>query len=99
MKGVYNDKTSLEVSSAGLDRILKRDRDFERYLGCEVKISMRDGTAKKSIVGELESFNDEILEAKPTKAAKGVASPVVMTTISVERGSLERVSLVPKVEF
>lgn len=110
MKGVYNDKTSLEVSSAGLDRVLKRDRDFERYLGSEVKVTWRDGTVKKSIIGELASFTDEILAiataddiskagTKQVRAAKGVAAPVELTTISVERGSLERVSLVPKVEF
>jgi ribosome maturation factor RimP len=109
MKGVYNENSSLEVSSAGLDRVLKRDRDFERFLGSEVKVTLREGSQKKSIVGELASFNDEILAitvhgtSKEDKAKEnqlreaGTARP--STTMSIDRGSLERVSLIPKVEI
>jgi ribosome maturation factor RimP len=109
MKGVYNESSSLEVSSAGLDRVLKRNRDFERFLGREVKVTLREGSQKRSIVGELASFNDDILaitvsgpgkeeshkRARETPA--GTSQP--STTMSIDRGSLERVSLIPKVEI
>ena len=109
MKGVYHEGSSLEVSSAGLDRVLKRDRDFERFLGCEVKVTLREGSLKRSIVGELASFNDDMLAITVHGSAKeestkskqesksGTSQP--STTMSIDRGSLERVSLIPKVEL
>jgi ribosome maturation factor RimP len=93
MRGVYADNCSLEVSSGGLDRVLKRSRDFERYLGHEVKVSYFTGSAKQTIAGKLSSFSDDVL---------------VITTrdrqdqphaLNIERGSLERVNLVPSVEM
>jgi ribosome maturation factor RimP len=44
----------MEVSSPGLDRPLKKDRDFERNLGCEIEIKLfkpMDGT--KVLTGTL----------------------------------------------
>ena len=44
----------MEVSSPGIDRPLKKDRDFERNLGCEIEIRLfkpMDGT--KVITGVL----------------------------------------------
>lgn len=101
MKGVYDDNSSLEVSSAGLDRVLKHDRDFERFLGSEVKVTLREGSQKKSIVGELASFNDDILAITVRGSARdGGAGPgQASATMSIDRGSLERVSLIPKVEI
>jgi len=109
MKGVYDDNSSLEVSSAGLDRVLKRDRDFERFLGSEVKVTLREGSQKRSIIGELASFNDDILaitiqgsskEGKGKEKTNGEAgASQSSTTMSIDRGSLERVSLIPKVEI
>lgn len=53
----------LEVSSPGLGRPLKKDKDFERSLGEEVEIKlyrMKDGT--KDYKGFLKSYNkDEIV--------------------------------------
>lgn len=107
MKGVYNENSSLEMSSAGLDRVLKRDRDFERFLGHEVKVTLREGSQKRSIVGELASFNDDMLaitlhapgkEGGSKTRQEAIATPS-STTMSVDRNTLERVSLIPKVEI
>ena len=49
----------LNVSSPGIDRPLKSDRDFSRSIGKEIEVTLFskiDG--KKKFVGNLEDFND-----------------------------------------
>ena len=49
----------MEVSSPGIDRPLKKDRDFERNLGCEIEIKLFkpiDGT--KVITGVLAGLEE-----------------------------------------
>lgn len=49
----------LEVSSPGLDRVLKKDRDFQREMGKTVDVSLyapMDG--KKLLVGTLTAYGD-----------------------------------------
>ena len=49
----------LEVSSPGLDRVLKKDRDFQREMGKTVDVSLyapMDG--KKILVGILTAYGD-----------------------------------------
>ena len=49
----------MEVSSPGIDRPLKKDRDYERNLGCEIEIRLfkpLDGT--KVITGVLAGLDD-----------------------------------------
>lgn len=55
-----DDAYILEVSSSGLGRPLKKDKDFERSLGEDVEIKlyrMKDGT--KDYRGFLKSYNKE----------------------------------------
>ena len=53
------DSYILEISSPGLDRPLKKPRDFERNLGKEVEIrTYKPIDRKKEFVGELVSFSD-----------------------------------------
>ena len=55
----------LEVSSPGIDRILKKDKDFIREAGKVVDVTLYaplDG--KKSFVGELVSRDEEFLHIK-----------------------------------
>ena len=55
----------LEVSSPGLERVLKKDRDFVRETGKKVEVTLYapiDG--KKSFVGTLESRDKEFLRLK-----------------------------------
>jgi len=50
---------TLEVSSPGLDRALKRDSDFLRYIGHTVDIKLFKAKAgRKKFQGELKSFAD-----------------------------------------
>ncbi|MBO4852487.1 MAG: ribosome maturation factor RimP [Schwartzia sp.] len=52
----------LEVSSPGLDRVLKKPRDFEREQGKAVEVSLYEPIdGEKRIVGALESFDGEAL--------------------------------------
>ena len=55
----------LEVSSPGIDRILKKDKDFIREAGKKVDVTLYaplDG--KKNFVGELESRDEKFLRLK-----------------------------------
>ena len=52
----------LEVSSPGLDRVLKKPRDFAREQGKAVEVSLYEPmNGEKQIVGTLESFDGEAL--------------------------------------
>lgn len=58
----------LEVSSPGIDRILKKDRDFIRETGKIVDVTLYaplDG--KKIFVGELEGRDEKFLRLKDTE--------------------------------
>jgi ribosome maturation factor RimP len=90
---VYNDNSALELSSAGLDRVLKRNRDLERYLGSLVKVTHTSGQHKATVEGELASFNDEVLVITHL-VAQGQTE-----TLNLERRNIERVRLVPQVDI
>ena len=50
---------TLNVSSCGLDRPLKTDKDYNRNIGEEIEISLYSKVnGKKSFVGKLESFDE-----------------------------------------
>lgn len=50
----------LEVSSPGLDRVLKKDKDFERYLGYSVDLKLYKARDKqKEFTGELLAYSPE----------------------------------------
>ena len=75
----------MEVSSPGIDRPLKKDRDFERNLGAEIEIRLfkpMDGV--KVITGTLAGLEDgEILietaegEKRIPRKAAAVVKPIV----------------------
>ncbi|HNX28500.1 MAG TPA: ribosome maturation factor RimP [Syntrophomonadaceae bacterium] len=49
----------LEVSSPGLDRVLKKDKDFIRYLGNKVKIkTSKEFNGPRTIVGVLAAVDE-----------------------------------------
>jgi ribosome maturation factor RimP len=104
-KGVYDDHCSLEVSSGGVDRILKRERDYERFLGSVVKVRYFNGSKPESVTGALRSFTDEVLvlELEPGQLAQerkgGAAEAEAPRVLQVPRSSLERVNLVPVLEI
>ncbi|MEG0500637.1 MAG: ribosome maturation factor RimP [Cellulosilyticaceae bacterium] len=52
----------LEVSSPGLDRVIKKDKDFERFNGEVVDIKLYEAMNKKrKLQGQIISKTDEIL--------------------------------------
>ena len=58
-RDIIPDSYILEVSSPGLDRVLKKDRDFQREMGKTVDVSLyapMDG--KKLLVGTLTAYGD-----------------------------------------
>lgn len=75
----------LEVSSPGLDRVLKKERDFVRFAGQKARIKLRvpvDG--QRNFVGVL----------RETGAGK-VQLEIDGKLLSFELGNLERARLVP----
>lgn len=54
---------TLEVSSPGIERVLRRDEHFERYMGEEIEVSLFKAVdGDKKIKGSLKSFNGNSLE-------------------------------------
>jgi ribosome maturation factor RimP len=75
----------LEVSSPGLDRVLKKERDFVRFAGQKARVKLRvpvDG--QRNFVGVL----------RETGAGK-VQLEIDGKLLSFELGNLERARLVP----
>lgn len=54
----------LEVSSPGIERILRKDKHLEQNLGEEINIKLfkKDETGKKEIKGKLKNYNEEYIE-------------------------------------
>ena len=64
----------LEVSSPGVDRPLKRDRDFERALGSEVEVKLfRALDGQKTVNGILTDFTADEVVLEVAGAEKRVA--------------------------
>ncbi len=52
----------LEVSSPGLDRVLKKEKDFIRYYGRDVDIQLfKPIDGKKQYTGSLQGYSDEVI--------------------------------------
>jgi len=59
-KDPIKDPYILEVSSPGLDRPLKKERDFERHMGDQVEIKLYKAVNKsKDFMGTLIAFSEE----------------------------------------
>jgi len=71
----------LEVSSPGLDRQLYRARDYARFVGRKVRVTMDDPETrrKRTVVGRLEAFD------LPAGAPEGEARVVVVAEPKGER--------------
>ncbi len=56
---------NLEVSSPGIDRPLKTEKDYKRIIGRDVTLHLTEGIGgKKSVVGEVLSCENNILKIK-----------------------------------
>ena len=64
-------KYYLEVSSPGLDRPLKEERDFERFAGRQVLIrTHRSVEGRRKITGKLEGIEDGVVSVALLDGAK-----------------------------
>ena len=55
----------MEVSSPGLDRPLKTDKDFKRNIGKKIELSLyKELNGKKKYLGKLIDFTEEHIEIK-----------------------------------
>lgn len=78
-KDPIKDPYILEVSSPGLDRPLKKDKDFERSLGKSVELKLYKAIdGNKEFLGNLDSYDSEtvtleIEQEKITFDRKGIA--------------------------
>jgi ribosome maturation factor RimP len=67
---------NLEVSSPGLNRPLKKDSDYKRYIGRLVKIKTFEpladaaGNKRKTFLGELTGFSDGIISVNLKEGQK-----------------------------
>lgn len=85
VEGVNYDR--LEVSSPGLDRVLRKQQDFVRFIGEKARVKLRvarDG--QRNFVGILRAANDGKLELE-----------VDGKLLAFELGDLEKARLVPNI--
>lgn len=76
-KDPIKEKYYLEVSSPGIDRPLKKDKDFIAAYGSKVDISFfAPWEGQKDIVGVLEQHSDEQLEIRPIIKGRESKKPV-----------------------
>lgn len=63
---VIKEQYFLEVSSPGIERILRKERHLEKNIGQEVEVRLfkKDEKGKKEYKGILETFNNEMLQIK-----------------------------------
>lgn len=86
---------TLEVSSPGLDRKLFRAKDYERFVGSRVKLTVRNPVnGNRHFEGRLESFAggrltmDMSAPRKKLKAEAGAAEKLEIDLANVEKANL-----------
>ena len=66
---IIKEQYYLEVSSPGIERIIRKDKHLEQNKGkqIEVKLFKKDKNGNKSYIGELEDFDSETITIKNEK--------------------------------
>jgi len=83
------DYDRLEVSSPGLDRPLKKVADFERFIGDQVRLSLRMPIAgRRNFAGVMRAVTEGRLELE-----------IEGSTLILDIANIDKARLVPKVEF
>ncbi len=80
------DYDRLEVSSPGLDRVLKKPADFERFVGSEVNLKLRLPMSGR------RNFNGVLLGLQDGKLRLAIDTGEV----ELELGNVDKARLVPK---
>lgn len=76
---------TLEVSSPGLERRLKKPGDFEKFLGRKAKVVLREPiAARRHWEGTLAGFSDGVIKLEPA-----TGEPVEFELALVERANLK----------
>jgi ribosome maturation factor RimP len=87
VEGVDYDR--LEISSPGMDRVLRKQADFERFAGEQASVKMRlavDG--RKKFTGVIRGAGDGRIELE-----------IEGGSVSLDLANLDKARLVPKIEF
>ena len=68
----------LEVSSPGIERILRKDRHLEQNIGnqVEVKLFKKDENGNKNYIGELKSFDEQTIKIDEIKIDRKIISQI-----------------------
>ncbi len=75
----------LEVSSPGLDRPLRAERDFARNIGKKVNVTINDGEQTKIVTGSIKCCVGEILEIVVGDAVQAISlSEVAKAKLAIE---------------
>jgi ribosome maturation factor RimP len=99
------DYSRLEVSSPGLDRPLRGERDFRRFVGEQVEITLKQPfQARKKFAGELQARENGwglVLPAAPISKtqAKAGARADVEQVLDFTLDELQEARLVPVIDF
>ena len=74
----------LEVSSPGIERVLRKDKHLEQNIGTEIKIKLfkKDENEKKEYQGILKSFNENEIEIESEE------------TIIIQRKNISKINVV-----
>ena len=74
--GFFDDRMSLIVSSPGLNRVLKKQRDFERFVGrmVDIRLNERIGGRGK-LRGKLEGYSEGTVEVSGTEEGDVALAP------------------------
>ncbi len=83
VENIISTAYNLEVSSPGVERPLKKAKDFERFAGQVVKIKTLDaidpdasGKNKKTFVGILSGFDEDSVLLKIKKSTEDIRIPL-----------------------
>lgn len=86
------DRYVLEVSSPGLDRQLYRPRDYQRFVGSQVRVTFLepDGGRKRTVVGRLDEMRPAGEDGEITVTTEGGERlDLPLPTIQVARLEIE----------
>jgi ribosome maturation factor RimP len=74
--GFLDEAASLMVSSPGLDRVIKRERDFEKFMGRMVKVRLEEPIAGRGkLKGTLAGYRDGTVLLKDTEEGDLALAP------------------------
>ena len=100
------DYSRLEVSSPGLDRPLRGERDFRRFVGEQVEITLKvPFQSRKKYVGELQAREQgwglvlPVAAISKTQLKKAGGTPAVEQVLDFTLDELQEARLKPVIDF